>query len=66
MKFDNDKIRQLREQEGLSQRQFAKMLNVSRQRIIQYEQKKCSPGQKFLCKVCEVFGVDPNYFFVSK
>jgi transcriptional regulator with XRE-family HTH domain len=63
MKFKNEKIKELREQLGLSQRQFAKILGVARPRIVQYEGNKCVPGQKFLGTVCSTFNVEPNYFF---
>lgn len=65
MRFDNDRIRQLREQGGHSQRKFADMLGVKRESVIQWEQGKCSPRVEVVGKICSVFGVEPEYFFVE-
>lgn len=64
MRFQKNKIKELREQRGLSRRQFAKMLEVPRQSVIQWEEKQCCPNVHTLAKICKVFEVSPDYFFV--
>jgi len=63
MTFIKNKIRELREQRGLSKRQFAKMIEVPRQSVIQWEDSQCCPSVGTLAKICTVFDVSPDYFF---
>ena len=66
MAFINDRIRQLREINGLSKLAFAKKLGIKRESVIQYESGKCRPNVETLGKMCVTFNVDPGYFFAPK
>jgi transcriptional regulator with XRE-family HTH domain len=63
MKFNNDRIRQLREQHGLSKRKFAEAIGVKRESVIQWEQGLCAPRQDIIGRMCSAFDTEPNYFF---
>ena len=63
MTFQKNKIKELREQRGLSKRQLAKMLEVPRQSVIQWEDGTCCPSVRTLGKICAGFNVSPSYFF---
>lgn len=64
MTFQKNKIKELREQRGLSKRQFAKMIKVPRQSVIQWEDSQCCPNVHTLGKICQVLGVPADVFFV--
>jgi len=66
MIFDRKRVVSLRENLGLSKREFARRLKTSRQRVINWEAGDSKPNIESLCEMCNVFGVDPNYFFVKK
>jgi len=56
MKF-YEKLRKLRKEKGLSQEEFAEMLNVSRQSVSKWESGQSYPETDKLITISEIFGV---------
>lgn len=59
--FNNNKLRQLRNNKGLYQKDLAKMLNVSVSSIGMYETGKCQPDPDNLKKLASIFNVSIDY-----
>ncbi len=55
-----DKIRQLREERGLSQEELAERLDVSRQTVSNWENDKATPDAIKLGVLCRTFGVSAD------
>ena len=55
-----DKIRQLREERGLSQEELAERLDVSRQTVSNWENDKATPDAIKLGMLCRTFGVSAD------
>lgn len=64
--YAGDKLRQLREKRGLTQRDLANVLNVSFQQIAKYESGKNRLTVGRISQLCKVFKVRPNCFFQKK
>lgn len=62
-KFDKHAIRDLREQKGLSQLEFARKIGTSRQMVQRWENGDCIPQVHTLCHIIDVFKIDMEYFF---
>ena len=60
MKF-NERLKQLRQQEGLTQRELAKSIEVGRSTISEYESGKIVPKQEGLLKLANYFNVSVDY-----
>lgn len=56
-----DRLRQLREEKGLLQRELAESLNLSRVAITQYEQGRRVPEVDILVKLADFFMVSVDY-----
>ena len=56
------KIELLREGDGMSQGELAKVLGVTRQTVSKWEADVCRPKANVLQAICGVFGVDMSYF----
>lgn len=56
-----NKLKQLREKEGLSQTQLANKLNISRGSISYYENKERLPDIDVLLRICKYFNVSADY-----
>ena len=56
-----DRIKELREKNGLTISAFAKSLGISPTSASLYESGKQNPGKKTIAKICEVYGVDEGY-----
>ena len=56
-----DRIKELREKNGLTISAFAKSLGISPTSASLYESGKQNPGKKTIGKICEVYGVDEGY-----
>ena len=56
-----DRIKELREKNGLTISAFAKSLGISPTSAGFYESGKQNPGKKTIAKICEVYGVDESY-----
>jgi transcriptional regulator with XRE-family HTH domain len=48
---------------GLSQAEFADHAGINRQLVHNYVKKKHRPSVEKLADLCNVYGVDPNFFF---
>ena len=60
-----DRIKELREKNGLTISAFAKSLGISPTSASLYESGKQNPGKKTIAKICEVYGVDEAYLSSS-
>lgn len=56
-----ERLKQLRESQGLSQTELADYLNVSRQSIGGYENDNVDPGMDTLVKIADKFNVSLDY-----
>ena len=56
-----DRIKELREKNGLTISAFAKSLGISPTSASLYESGKQNPGKKTIAKICEVYGVEERY-----
>ena len=56
-----ERLRELREEKGLSQRQLAKELGFSPNTICQYETGKREPDIRTIKKLCDFFEVTSDY-----
>lgn len=55
----NSKLSEL----GLTQQRAADRLGISQSRLNQYLKNRREPDSQMLCKICETFGITPNYLF---
>lgn len=55
------KLKELREQTGLSQYELAPLLNLGRATYANYEIGKTQPTIETLCKIADYFGVSLDY-----
>ncbi len=61
MKYEiGTRIRKFRERQGLSQKDFAKLIGVSNARVSNWEQGLNRPDVDILASICNVLRVDPN------
>lgn len=65
MRFQKDRIKDLREQNGLSLAEFARKLRTSRAKVAGWEDGYTCPNMASLSTLCQEFDVDPGYFFVQ-
>ena len=56
-----DKLKKLRNEKGLTQKELAKVINVSTSAVSQYERGKSSPRRGNLILLAEYFGVTVAY-----
>ena len=56
-----DRIKELREKNGLTISAFAKSLGISPTSASLYESGKQNPGKKTIAKICEVYGVEEDW-----
>lgn len=56
-----ERLRQLREERGLLQREVADKLNLSRVAITQYEQGRREPELSTIARLANLFGVSVDY-----
>ena len=56
-----ERLKQLRESQGLSQSELADYLNVSRQSIGGYENDSVGPGMDTLVKIADRFNISLDY-----
>ena len=61
--FKKERIKELRENLGLTQTEFARKGGFSRQRVIHWEDGTAAPQVKTIVNICNTFDVDPSYFF---
>lgn len=63
MRFRKSSIRDLRANEGLSLRDFAKRLGTSPVTVNNWELGIAKPGMSYLERICQEFDVHPGFFF---
>jgi len=69
MRFDGQRIRNLREKYGHSLGMVCRLLEIrcgykiSRSTLCQWEHNRYLPNLKGLMAICELYGVEMNYFF---
>lgn len=56
-----DRIKQLREQKGLTQAALARMLNVTRSRVNAWEMGISVPSTQSLVQLAEIFDISTDY-----
>lgn len=59
------KIKELRERQGITQKQLADALGISSKTIGHYETDRIMPSVEVLKKIADFFGVPVDYFFKS-
>lgn len=55
------RIKQIREELGLTQQEFADNLNLKRQTIASYEAGNIKPGNSTLLLICQIFGINEEW-----
>ena len=60
------KLKELREQTGLSQYEIAPLLGIGRATYANYEIEKTQPTIETLCKIADYFGVSLDYLCEHK
>ena len=56
-----DRLRKLRQEFGLTQRELANKLNLSHSTIGLYEQNRRDPEYNILCKLADLFDIDLDF-----
>lgn len=56
-----DRLKKLREDQGMTQYELAELLNVSRQSIGGYENDNVDPGIDTLVKIANIFNISLDY-----
>ncbi len=65
MKRFGEKLRTLRQRDGLTLRQLGDMLGVSNTFVLSIEQGKKVPNAAMILKIAEVFDVTPNQLMLD-
>ena len=60
------RLRALRLQEDMTQKEFAELLGVSREAYAYYETNGCLPSVKVLCKMAKTLNVSTDYILCLK
>ncbi len=66
MKDVSKRLRELRQEKGMTQDELAERLHVTRQAVSSWETKKTRPDVEMLEKICTVLGVDLMEFLYGK
>jgi transcriptional regulator with XRE-family HTH domain len=61
MKIFSERLKELRVQKGLSQREMAKIFNISQVSYCKWEQGKTQTDFETLAKLCDFFDVSADY-----
>lgn len=57
----NKRIKTLREQKKLSQREIARILNIYQQQYAMYEQGKTKIPTEIVIKICKLYNISADY-----
>lgn len=57
----SQRLKSLRIENGYTQRELAKMLNVVQVSYLRWEQGKTEPNINNICELCRIFGVTADY-----
>ena len=63
LKYDPDKIREAREERGLTQSTAAGMMEATKQQWQMWESGQVAPGAHVIARLCKVLKKSPSYFF---
>ena len=63
MRFNKNSIKELREREDMSLREFARVLGTSPTSVNNWETGYVKPGLAYIALMCSRFNVEPGYFF---
>jgi transcriptional regulator with XRE-family HTH domain len=63
MKVFGNRLKKLRDKEGLYQTDVAKGLGISQASVNAWENDKRQPSIDMILKICDYFKVTPNYLF---
>jgi putative transcriptional regulator len=66
MRFQSDRVREIREALGLTRAEFARRLGVSRQMVAFYEEGRYVPGTEVLMTLVSMTGAKIDSFFVDE
>lgn len=58
-----EKIKTLRRESGISQRELARKLGISNRAVSKWENEISFPSTENLVKISNIFGISPEYFF---
>jgi len=58
-----ERLKELREENNMTQEQLGKLLNVTKQAISSYEKGENEPSLDTLVKIAEIFNVSLDYLF---
>jgi transcriptional regulator with XRE-family HTH domain len=64
--FDGTKIKELRKQKGINQKNLAKMAEISNSYLSDIEVGRTNPSLKTLFKIAKVLEVDLNTFVIEE
>lgn len=56
-----ERLKELRQQKGISQRNLAEIIGVSQPLYFKWEQGQCQPSLEHLIKLCTYFDVSVDY-----
>ena len=61
-----DRIRQVRTEKGLSQKEFADAIESSKSAVASYEKNQQTPGASVIAAICERFDVEPRWLLMGQ
>ena len=59
-KINGKKLKEIREEKGMTQRGLAKKVGASQNAIWNYENEKCNPSEELVDKICLILKIDKN------
>ncbi len=66
MRSQGERIKKLRKNKGVTQRELAERLGISEQAISKWEKNLSNPSTKNLLQIAKIFGVSITYFYQSE
>jgi len=61
--FDSAKLAVLRKDKGMTQEAFSARIGTQKQHLSSLEHGATMPNVRTLLKICNVFDIEPSYFF---
>ena len=66
MRTQGERIKKLRKNKGVTQRELAERLGISEQAVSKWEKNLSNPSTKNLLEIAKIFGVSITYFYQSE
>lgn len=66
MRSQGERIKKLRKNKGVTQRELAERLGISEQAVSKWEKNLSNPSTKNLLEIAKIFGVSITYFYQSE